>query len=331
MLFSFLRINLVTCRKEGAMELVNTPYDDVFRTLLNDCSSLIIPVINELFGECYSGEEKIIFAPNEHFLNQQDGNEDERITDTSFKIVGKETKRYHLECQSSIDNSMLIRFFEYDTQIALDEGELNGNVLTVILPHSAVLFLRYHASTPNTLRIRMVTPGGTVEYDILVMKSQQYTLEEIFEKELLFLLPFYIFSHEACFEEYEKDKAKLEVLQNEYEQIKNRLEGLLEKGTISEYIRCTIIDMSNKVLEHIAKKYHAVREGVKSVMGGKVLEYEAKTIKREGIKEGIKEGVREGIEGTVSILKNLGVPQQTILANIQKQYNLSPEESKKYL
>ena len=100
-----------------------------------------------------------------------------------------------------------------------------------------------------------------------------------------------------------------------------------EKGTISEYTRCTIIDMSNKVLEHIAKKYHAVREGVKSVMGGKVLEYEAKTIKREGIKEGIK----EGIEGTVSILKNLGVPQQTILANSQEQYNLSPEDSKKYL
>ncbi len=62
-------------------------------------------------------------------------------------------------------------------------------------------------------------------------------------------------------------------------------------------------------------------------MGGKVLEYEAKTIKREGIKEGIK----EGIEGTVSILKNLGVPQQIILANIQEQYNLSPEDSKKYL
>ena len=28
--------------------LVNTPYDDVFRTLLNDCSSLIIPIANEI-------------------------------------------------------------------------------------------------------------------------------------------------------------------------------------------------------------------------------------------------------------------------------------------
>lgn len=28
-----------------------TPYDDVFRTLLNDCTDLIIPVINDTFGK----------------------------------------------------------------------------------------------------------------------------------------------------------------------------------------------------------------------------------------------------------------------------------------
>lgn len=309
------------------IRITNTPYDDVFRTLLNDCSPLIIPVINEVFGEHYSGQEKIVFSPNEHFMNQQGGNEEERVTDTNFKIEGKETKKYHLECQSSTDNSMLIRFFEYDTQIALDEGTINGNILTVTLPHSAVLFLRHHASTPDTLKIKMVTPGGTVEYNIQVMKSQQYTLDEIFEKGLLLLIPFYIFSHETRFDEYEKDKTKLKTLQEEYEQIKNKLEELLNQGAISEYTKCTIIDMSNKVLEHITVKYDSVKEGVKAVMGGKVLEYEAKTIKREGIEEGIE----EGIKGTVSILKNLGVPTQTILVKIQEQYNLSPEASKKYL
>jgi len=296
-------------------------------------------VINEVFGEHYSGQEKIIFSPNEHFLNQQGGNEEERITDTSFRIEGKETKKYHLECQSSTDNSMLVRFFEYDTQIALDEGQINRNILTVTLPHSAVLFLRHHASTPDTLKIRMITPGGTVEYDIQVMKSQQYTLEEIFEKNLLLLIPFYIFSHETRFGEYEKNRMKLRALQEEYGQIKDKLEKLSNQGAISEYTRCTIIDMSNKVLEHIAVKYNSVKEGVKAVMGGKILEYEAKTIKREGIKEGIEEGIKEGIEegieegikGTVAILKNLGIQTQTILVKIQEQYNLSPEASKKYL
>ena len=313
------------------IRITNTPYDDVFRTLLNDCSPLIIPMINEVFGEHYSGQEQIIFSPNEHFMNRQNGNEDEKITDSSFKIQGKVTKKYHLECQSSTDSSMLVRFFEYDTQIALDEGEIKDNVLTVTLPHSAVLYLRCHVSTPGSLKVRMVTPGGMVEYDIQVMKSQQYTLEDIFEKNLLMLIPFYIFSHETRFGEYEKDKAKLRVLQEEYEQLKNKLEELVNQGNISEYIRCTIIDMSNKVLEHIAIKYNSVREGVKAIMGGKVLEYQAKTIKQEGIKEGIEQGIEQGIEGTVSILKNMGVPTQTIQVKIQEQYNLNPEVSRKYL
>ena len=307
----------------GNVKIANTPYDDVFRTLVNDCSPLIIPVINEVFGEHYSGKERIIFSPNEHFLNQQDGNEDGRITDTSFKIEGKETKKYHLECQSSTDNSMLVRFFEYDTQIALDEGEIKENILTVTLPHSAVLFLRHHASTPDTLKIRMITPGGTVEYDIQVMKSQQYTLKEIFEKNLLLLIPFYIFSHEARFEEYEKDKMKLKALQEEYGQIKNKLEELLNQGAISEYMKCTIIDMSNKVLEHIAARYASVKEGVKAVMSGKVLDYEAKTIKREGLKEGIEQGIEQGedkLSRLITILMEGNRSQDVVRATQDKQY-----------
>ena len=34
---------------------VSTPYDDAFRTLVNDCARLLIPVINEVFGKHYSG------------------------------------------------------------------------------------------------------------------------------------------------------------------------------------------------------------------------------------------------------------------------------------
>ena len=124
-----------------------------------------------------------------------------------------------------------------------------------------------------------------------------------------------------------KKMRQLKVLKKEYEQIKNRLEEFQNQKIISEYTRCTIIDMSNKVLEHIAKKYDSVRKGVKDVMGGKVLEYEAKAIKNEGIEEGIEKGIR----GTVSILKKLEIPPQVILLKIQEQYHLSPEVSKKYL
>jgi len=48
--------------------------------------------------------------------------------------------------------------------------------------------------------------------------------------------------------------------------------------------------MSQKVLEHIAAKFDNVKKGVKSVMGGQILEYEAKTILNEGRILGIDEG-----------------------------------------
>ena len=266
--------------------LSSTPYDDVFRTLINDCKELIIPVINEVFGEHYTGEERIEFTPNEHFLNAQGGKEDKRVTDSSFRIIGEEqTKNYHLECQSTPDDSMLIRFFEYDTQIALDQGKINNYVLTVEFPHSAVLFLRSDKNTPEQMRIEMKTPGGSVGYDIPVMKSQEYSLTEIFEKKLLFLIPFYIFSHESNFSVYNEEKDGLDELTWDYLLIQSKLEDLSRNGEITEYMKCMLYDMSSKVVENIARKYDNVREGVQEIMRGRVLDYPAKDILNQGKRE----------------------------------------------
>lgn len=85
--------------------------------------------------------------------------------------------------------------------------------------------------------------------------------------------------------------------------------------------------MSNKVLEHIAVKYDSVKKGVQSVMGGKILEYEAKTI----MNRGREEGREEGITVLVSTLKDMDVPVQVILEKLQEKFNLSLEAAKKYI
>lgn len=118
-------------------------YDSAFRTILNDCSKLIIPVINISFGEHYTGNERITFFPNEHFIDQQNAPDEKRITDTNFAVHGIVRKTYHWECQSTPDSRILIRLFEYDAQIALDQGEIAKEALTVEFPHTAVLYLRY--------------------------------------------------------------------------------------------------------------------------------------------------------------------------------------------
>ena len=53
----------------------NTPYDDVFRTLLTDCTELMIPVVNEIFHTDYTGKETICLLQNEHFIKMPNGSE----------------------------------------------------------------------------------------------------------------------------------------------------------------------------------------------------------------------------------------------------------------
>jgi len=220
-------------------------YDGVFRTILNDCRQFIIPVINEIFGEDYTGDEKIEFHPNEHFIDQQDAADQERITDTNVIIFGKKKKKYHLECESSLpDGRMAIRLCEYDAQIALDEGEVVHETLTVTFPNTAVLYLRTYKKTPNKMRYVIKTPGGSIEYDVPIMKVQEYSPEDIFSKNLLLLLPFYIFSHEKNFKVYNCNEKKLSELKAEYRDILERLDKLEQKGKISAFDKRTIIELS---------------------------------------------------------------------------------------
>ena len=261
-------------------------YDGAFRTILNDCRKLVIPVINEIFGEDYTGNEKIEFFPNEHFIDQQDEADKKRITDTNFQITGTKTKKYHLECESSYpDGKITIRLFEYDAQIALDEGDVTEETLTVTFPNTAVLYLRTRKKTPDKMKYVIVTPGGTVQYDIPVMKVQSYTLDDIFEKRLLMLIPFYIFSHEINFPEYNKNEKELNTLKTEYQDILEKLDELEHQGVIGAFDKRTIIELSNDVIKSITQKFENIQKGMGDIMRGALIETEARRLRGQAEKE----------------------------------------------
>ena len=299
-------------------------YDGAFRTILNDCRQMIIPVINEIFKEDYTGNEIIEFHPNEHFIDQQDAADKERITDTNLIIYGKKKKKYHLECESSLpDGRMTIRLFEYDAQIALDEGEVINEILTVTFPNTAVLYLRNYKKTPDKMRYVIKTPGGTVEYDVPIMKVQEYTLEDIFSKGLLLLIPFYIFSHEKNFKVYNSNEQRLAELKAEYRNILERLDKLEQEGIIGAFDKCTIIELSGDVIREIAQKYEKVQKGIGAMMSGALLETEARTILNRGKDEAKKEtALRMLMDGELSIDKiakysGLDVAEVELLTGMQ--------------
>ena len=303
-------------------------YEGVFRTILNDCRQMIIPVINEIFGEDYTGNEKIEFHPNEHFIDRQDAADQERITDTNFTIFGKIKKKYHLECESSLpDGRMTIRLFEYDAQIALDEGEVTNETLTVTFPNTAVLYLRAYKKMPDKMRYVIKTPGGSVEYDVPIMKVQEYPLEDIFFKGLLLLIPFYIFLHEKNFKVYNSNEQELEKLKAVYQDILERLNQLEREGKIGAFDKRTIIELSRDVVKEIAQKYENVQKGVGGMMSGALLETEARMILNRGKAEGRNETKKETAlrmlqDGELSIDKiakysGLDIEEVELLAGLQ--------------
>ena len=308
--------------------LVAAQYDNVFRTLVNDCPKLLIPFINEVFKEHYSEETPIRFYPNEHFANQKDGKMKKRITDTCFEILDTVPKKYHLECQSTSDSSMLIRMFEYGAQIALDDGEVRENVLTVNFPYSAILYLRCGKNTPDKIRVVIRAPAGKLDYEIAVVKLNSYSLEEIFNKKLLFLIPFYIFTHESRFKVYDEDKEQRKMLLEEYQYIRDRLEEMALAGEIDEYIKRTLMEMSGKILEYLTRNHKKVQKGVKSVMVGKVLDYEAKRILKRGISQGLSRGINQGkIDAYRELLRDgLITPEEA-----SKRLKISRQEAEKLM
>ena len=92
------------------------------------------------------------------------------------------------------------------------------------------------------------------------------------------LIPFYIFSHEKSFPEYNSNEQKLEELKAEYQVIIERLNRLEQQEVIGAFDKRTIIELSNDVIKEIAQKYENVRKGVGDMMSGALIETSARTI-----------------------------------------------------
>ncbi len=309
---------------------VNTPYDDVFRTMNEDCPRFVIPLINEIFGTDYPINAEIEFLADKHIINLPGRKHIKRETDSNISITdADENARYHIECQSTNDNDISIRVYEYDARTAMNGepahlkspsamgrptsrdklgtmngGELIGDEYHVRFPHSAVLYLRSSANTPRKLHIVIETPGGNVSYPVPVIKVKQFGLEEIFEKKLWFLIPFYLFKYEADFPTYETDEKRRREMMAEFREIAKRLEQLCNAGKMTSRETGMLLELTGDVAQNLASNYENIRNEVKEIMGGKVLNYRTKTAWNEGLSQGVSQGRAAAITEAILNLMN---------------------------
>ena len=293
----------------------NTVFDSVFKTMAHKTPQLLVPFINEAFGRNYPPDEPIIQFSNEH-----EGPQGSTISDSVFRL---QDKIYHIECQSTPDADMVVRMIEYDFAIALEGALSAGAPYEMDFPESCVLFLRHIESMPDELTIKVNLPdGSSFEYATHVVKAQGFTSDEIFEKRLLLLLPYYLMRYEKALSEIEANDDRTKNLIDECSDLRKRLEGAtLDKGEPLLYEQ--LLELIIRVSDHLFRAHEALRKKVRRTMGGEVLELmreRSERLEREaeqrglerGREQGIEQGREQGINAVASKLQDLGVPDDLI-------------------
>ena len=273
---------------ETTREVHGTIFDDVFRTIAQKMPYLLIPLINEVFQTNYSEDIHFQQLRNEHYEKLG-----KIITDSILQI---EDHTYHLECQSSLDGRMVIRMFEYDFSIALELAQKNNETFEIEFPQSCVLYIRNHRkrSLPDYHEaIVKFADGQQIVYRVPILRAQNYTVDSIFEKRLLILLPYHILRYESFLKNSGTNSKKLEQLLTDYQKISDALEQCTDDKKSTLYI--DMIALIEEIADYIIPKDNEkVRERLGDIMGGKILKLESERLRELGEAKGRAEGRIQG-------------------------------------
>ena len=261
------------------------PFDRTFRTMAEKMPELLIPLINEVFGTDYPLDEEVVQLRNEH---QKDK---DSITTDSF--VGIRNAMYHIECQSVNDNTMAIRMFEYDAMIAIENAMAKEKgIYKVFMPKSCVLYVRANEATPKNHQVIVVFPDGNEHtYQIPCIRCDEYSVEEIFAKNLLFFLPYYMARYQNL---KTVDDQKVYQILEEVKDISDRLAAVAEdvqKKKLVMDLTKLIVQLSDYIFE----KETTIRKGVDNIMLNKPYMLESERLRLEGFTQGEQKGRSEGM------------------------------------
>ncbi len=279
-----------------AMDIQNEKtYDSVFWTSVVKMTRFLIPLVNEAFGEHYTDNAEVDLIPGKQSTEQPDNSFQEREMDAFARFTESGiSKNYHFEVETGTDKSFAIRIAEYAAGAAQESVILTETGARIVIPYSAVIFLRATNELPDKFRMEIEYPDGTVFYDAPVMKIKNYSVKDLIDKRLLLLLPFYGFNFDKQFAIM--DTEGIDQLRAALEELNNSLSDLVESGVINEAQKGHLLDWTQRVLDKLTVNYKNVTKGVDDLMGGYILHTRTDDILDKGRSEGREQRDREKIE-----------------------------------
>ena len=172
-----------------------------------------------------------------------------------------------------------------------------SGIFEIEFPQSCVLYIRNHRerSLPDYHEaIVRFADGQQILYRVPILRAQNYTVDSIFEKRLLILLPYHILRYESFLKNSGTNSKKLEQLLTDYQKISSALEQCMDDKKSTLYI--DLITLIEKIADHIIPKDNEnVRERLGDIMGGKILQLESERLLEKGQLLGEAKGRAAGL------------------------------------
>ena len=215
---------------------------------------------------------------------------------------------------------MAIRMFQYDTAIAVEHATQTAEKQTEVhFPRSCVLYIRNHSEKDEQHTVNVhFADGQTIDYNCPILYAQNYTVDSIFEKRLLLLLPYHILRYEHFLKSNKVNEKKIQKLLNDYALIRERLNQIIEKNEQGTFY-FDLIKLINQVADYIIPSDNPVKERLGNVMGGKVLTLWSEELLEAGETQGKLE---QTIHIILDFLSDFGTLPDSLCEIVKAQTNL---------
>lgn len=266
---------------EGIPEELTTEaqlWDEILKKEVFLMGDQLLPLIKEVHHREYPRDVSIKPLATEYSVNRADSGAIASIR-ADITVMIAERDIYHLECQTDMDGTMVMRMLEYDVPIAISYAKTDENgIYQLQFPHSAVLYLQSNRKVPDFLTAQITfQDGSTHDYTVPVIKVQAYTLEEIRDKHLCILIPFLPLRFRPMLKS--RKRPEKEELTDFLQQIIIILEEEVEKGFLTNANQKSILSLLCKSMIRVFYKDETLLREVVA-MTEPILELEFEKIAR---------------------------------------------------
>ena len=164
-------------------------FDLILKRLLRLSNVAVIQFINGLFDTDHPLDGMVEYPNTESVSSKLK----QLLSDMIVIINGRHA--YHVEAEIGHDENIALRVFEYGFAEGLRTKTISGGgqKISVKFPNARIIYWETTASMPDEATLSLeFSDGGSYDYVVKTFKFLNYGINELEEKKLAILLPFYV-------------------------------------------------------------------------------------------------------------------------------------------